>query len=75
MASDPISSGTFVLQCAFCQSTNSVIESAESDKDANVIAAKKLAGALRAKRAYTNTATFDLKCEVSKMLHITACSP
>lgn len=27
-------------------------------------AAKKLADALRAKRAYTNTATFDLKCQV-----------
>ncbi|SRR6266550_885538 len=75
MASDPTSSGTYILQCAFCQSTNLVIESAESDKDANLIAAKKLADTLRAKKAYTNTATFDLKCEVSKILHITVCSP
>jgi len=28
------------------------------------VAAKKLAGLLRAKKAYTNTSTFDLKCEV-----------
>jgi len=28
-------------------------------------AAKKLADILRSKKAYTNTSTFDLKCEVS----------
>ncbi|TDL21569.1 hypothetical protein BD410DRAFT_771503 [Rickenella mellea] len=36
------------------------------DADSMLVAAKKLAGKLRAKRAYTNTATFDLKCEVCK---------
>ena len=35
------------------------------DEDAVLVAAKKLADKLRAKRAYTNTATFDLKCQVS----------
>ena len=34
------------------------------DEDEMLLAAKKLADALRAKRAYTNTATFDLKCQV-----------
>ncbi|KAF5380991.1 hypothetical protein D9615_004075 [Tricholomella constricta] len=34
------------------------------DQDAVMIAAKKLAAVLRGKKAYTNTATFDLKCEV-----------
>ncbi|EMD38056.1 hypothetical protein CERSUDRAFT_72664 [Gelatoporia subvermispora B] len=34
------------------------------EDDAVMRAAKKLADALRAKRAYTNTATFDLKCQV-----------
>ena len=34
-------------------------------EDEMIRAAKKLADALRAKRAYTNTATFDLRCEVS----------
>ena len=29
-------------------------------------AASELVGKLRAKRAYTNTATFDLKCEICK---------
>ncbi|KAK2466797.1 hypothetical protein APHAL10511_001055 [Amanita phalloides] len=32
--------------------------------DASLVAAKKLADILRAKRAYTNMATFDLRCEV-----------
>jgi hypothetical protein len=30
-----------------------------------LVAAKKLADILRSKKAFTNTATFDLKCEVS----------
>ena len=34
------------------------------DEDEILLAAKKLADMLRAKRAYTNTATFDLKCQV-----------
>ncbi|KII88383.1 hypothetical protein PLICRDRAFT_54223 [Plicaturopsis crispa FD-325 SS-3] len=33
------------------------------DDDPVLVAAKKLADILRAKKAYTNTATFDLKCE------------
>ena len=36
----------------------------EDEEDEVLAAAKKLADALRAKRAYTNTATFDLKCQV-----------
>ncbi|KAJ3863477.1 hypothetical protein EV359DRAFT_43065 [Lentinula novae-zelandiae] len=32
--------------------------------DSILVAAKKLADTLRSKKAYTNTATFDLKCEV-----------
>lgn len=35
-----------------------------SEDDAVLVAAKKLADKLRAKKAYTNTATFDLRCEV-----------
>ncbi|KAF9475865.1 OTU-domain-containing protein [Pholiota conissans] len=34
------------------------------DSDPVLIAAKKLADILRSKKAFTNTATFDLKCEV-----------
>ena len=34
------------------------------DEDEMLLAAKKLADKLRAKRAYTNTATFDLRCQV-----------
>ncbi|KAG6851260.1 hypothetical protein H0H93_011696 [Arthromyces matolae] len=34
------------------------------DQDPVMIAAGKLAGILRAKKAFTNTATFDLKCEI-----------
>ncbi|KJA27468.1 hypothetical protein HYPSUDRAFT_35361 [Hypholoma sublateritium FD-334 SS-4] len=34
------------------------------DSDPVLVAAKKLADILRAKKAFTNTATFDLKCEV-----------
>ena len=36
----------------------------EGDGDPVLVAAKKLADKLRAKKAYTNTATFDLKCQV-----------
>lgn len=36
----------------------------EGNDDAVLQAAKKLADKLRAKRAYTNTATFDLRCQV-----------
>ncbi|KAI0831288.1 OTU-domain-containing protein [Trametes gibbosa] len=34
------------------------------DEDEMLMAAKKLADALRAKRAYTNTTTFDLRCQI-----------
>ncbi|TCD61674.1 ubiquitin-specific protease otu1 [Steccherinum ochraceum] len=36
----------------------------QDDKETVLKAAKKLADSLRAKKAYTNTATFDLKCQV-----------
>lgn len=36
----------------------------EGDGDPILVAARKLADRLRAKKAYTNTATFDLKCQV-----------
>ncbi|KAI1795894.1 OTU-domain-containing protein [Ganoderma leucocontextum] len=36
----------------------------EEEKDEMLMAARKLADALRAKRAYTNTATFELKCQI-----------
>ncbi|KAI0807327.1 OTU-domain-containing protein [Fomes fomentarius] len=36
----------------------------DEEKDEILQAAKKLADALRAKRAFTNTATFDLKCQI-----------
>lgn len=36
----------------------------QGNNDPILVAAKKLADKLRAKRAFTNTATFDLKCEV-----------
>lgn len=36
----------------------------QGDDDPILTAAKKLADKLRAKKAYTNTATFDLKCQV-----------
>ncbi|KAL1663246.1 hypothetical protein EV715DRAFT_195843 [Schizophyllum commune] len=39
------------------------IRSSNDASDEIIVAAKKLADILRAKRAYTNTATFDLKCE------------
>ena len=39
-------------------------DSSSEDEDEILLAAKKLADMLRAKRAYTNTATFDLKCQV-----------
>jgi ubiquitin thioesterase OTU1 len=38
--------------------------SENEDSDPILKAGKELAGKLRAKRAYTNTATFDLRCEV-----------
>ncbi|THG98631.1 hypothetical protein EW026_g3593 [Hermanssonia centrifuga] len=36
----------------------------DGEGDAVLVAAKKLADALRAKKAYTNTATFDLRCQI-----------
>jgi hypothetical protein len=33
--------------------------------DSVLVSAKKLADKLRAKKAYTNTSTFDLRCQVS----------
>ncbi|KAI0086168.1 OTU-domain-containing protein [Irpex rosettiformis] len=36
----------------------------EGDDDPTLVAAKKLADKLRAKRAYTNTSTFDLRCQI-----------
>ena len=41
------------------------IEGEDPSTDSVLGAASKLADKLRAKRAYTNTATFDLRCEVS----------
>ncbi|KAJ3556450.1 hypothetical protein NM688_g2021 [Phlebia brevispora] len=38
----------------------------QDDTDPVLVAAKKLADKLRAKRAYTNTATFDLRCQVCR---------
>lgn len=35
-----------------------------------LVAAKKLADQLRAKKAFTNTSTFDLKCEVGIRYHL-----
>lgn len=40
--------------------------SGPGDNDPLLVAAKKLADTLRAKRAYTNTATFDLRCQICK---------
>jgi len=39
------------------------IRTSSDDSDSILVAAKKLAGILREKKAFTNTATFDLKCE------------
>ncbi|GJE90719.1 OTU-domain-containing protein [Phanerochaete sordida] len=39
-------------------------EGEDADSDPILAAAKKLADKLRAKRAYTNTATFDLRCQI-----------
>ncbi|KAF7793170.1 hypothetical protein EIP86_004279 [Pleurotus ostreatoroseus] len=39
---------------------------ADGDVDPVLVAAKKLADKLRAKKAYTNTATFDLRCQVCR---------
>ena len=42
-----------------------VLREKDNDDDPILVAAKKLADKLRAKRAYTNTSTFDLRCQVS----------
>lgn len=47
----------------FHQTVVPVVDS-RGDVDPVLVAAKRLADKLRAKRAYTNTATFDLKCQV-----------
>jgi len=39
------------------------VQSSDPSSDPILIAAKKLADILRSKKAFTNTATFDLKCE------------
>lgn len=52
----------------FHQTVVSVVSS--GDDDPVLMAAKKLADKLRAKKAYTNTATFDLKCQVRATLFI-----
>ena len=39
------------------------------DNDSILVAAKKVADSLRAKKAFTNTATFDLRCEVRSLLN------
>ena len=39
----------------------------DGDDDPVLQAAKKLADSLRAKKAYTNTATFDLRCQVGHL--------
>ena len=44
-------------------------------EDEMLLAAKKLADSLRAKRAYTNTTTFDLKCQVRVRFAAFAYSP
>lgn len=41
------------------------IDGEDAQSDSVLRAAGELADKLRAKRAYTNTATFDLRCEVS----------
>jgi hypothetical protein len=40
------------------------VVSTDPSSDPVLAAGKKLADILRSKKAYTNTATFDLKCEV-----------
>lgn len=42
----------------------SFIQESADNSDPVLIAAQKLAGILRQKKAFTNTATFDLKCSV-----------
>ena len=54
----------------FHQTVVPVADAAEGD--AVLVAAKRLADKLRAKRAYTNTATFDLKCQV-RVMSLGAC--
>ncbi|GLB34831.1 putative otu-domain-containing protein [Lyophyllum shimeji] len=49
------------------------ITSSDDSRDSMMIAVKKLADVLRAKRAFTNTATFDLKCEVHSPLLCFVC--
>ncbi|KAI0721108.1 OTU-domain-containing protein [Cerioporus squamosus] len=41
-----------------------IMTKGKEEEDEMLQAAKKLADALRAKRAYTNTATFELKCQI-----------
>ena len=43
------------------------------DADPVLVAAKKLADKLRAKKAYTNTATFDLRCQVRRYIRCARC--
>lgn len=50
----------------FHQTIMSGRNESDEDKDEILQAAKKLADALRAKRAFTNTATFDLTCQVCR---------
>ncbi len=45
------------------------ITSTDDSADPITVAAKKLAAILRANRQYTNTATFDLRCEVRLPAH------
>ena len=45
----------------------------EGDSDPVIVAAKKLADKLRAKRAYTNTATFTIRCQVGRLLSTSPC--
>ena len=46
------------------------IEGDDAQTDSVLKAASVLADRLRAKRAYTNTATFDLRCEVCSVLFL-----
>lgn len=41
-----------------------VIQTATDTSDSILVAGKKLADTLRSRKAFTNTSTFDLKCEV-----------
>lgn len=59
----PIVRYTVMIWCALV-TILFVQRSSDDNSDEILVAAKKLAGILRSKKAYTNTATFDLKCEV-----------